>query len=85
MRTKPIELSAEEKATLDRWVRSSTAEQRRVFRARVVLLAAAGEPGKAIAKELRCRTATVSKWRRRFLYQRLDGLEDAARVGKRPI
>lgn len=85
MRAQPIKLSAEEKATLERWVRASTAEQRQVMRARVVLLAAQGQSGMAIAKELRCREATVSKWRRRFVRQRLAGLEDAPRVGKRPI
>lgn len=85
MRAKAIILSSEEKDTLERRVRSATAEQRQVFRARVVLMAAEGQLGIAIAKELRCRTASVSKWRRRFVAQRLAGLEDAPRVGKRPL
>jgi len=82
MRTKPIELTAKEKETLERMVRSSTAEQRQVFRARLILFASAGLAGTEIAKQLGCRTATVSKWRRRFLGQRLEGLKDAPRPGK---
>jgi transposase len=85
MRAKPIQLSAEEKDALERRVRSGTAEQRQVFRARIVLLAAQGQPGVAIAKLLRCRKASVSKWRRRFAAQGLAGLEDAPRPGKPPV
>ena len=85
MRAKPIELTAEEKDTLERLVRSSTAEQRQAFRARVILLAAAGQLSKAIATELRCREATVSKWRGRFVVRRLVGLADAPRPGKKGL
>jgi transposase len=82
MRAKPIQLSVEEKDALERRVRSGTAEQRQVFRARIVLLAAQGQAGVSIAKLLRCRKASVSKWRRRFVAQGLAGLEDAPRPGK---
>ena len=61
MRTKPIGLNAEEKGKLERMVRSSTAEQRQVFRARLILLASTGLAGTEAAKQLGCRTATVSK------------------------
>ena len=82
MKATPIELTAEEKETLERWVRASTAEQRQAFRARVILLATTGRLSKAIATELRCREATVSKWRRRFVAHRLAGLCDAPRGSK---
>lgn len=82
MIAKPIELTAKEKDTLERVVRSSTAEQRQVFRARLILLAATGRLSKAIAQELHCREATVSKWRRRYFDRRLGGLADAPRPGK---
>ena len=82
MRTKPIGLTAEEKGKLERMVRSSTAEQRQVFRARLILLASTGLAGTEVAKQMGCRTATVSKWRRRFFSQRLEGLKDAPRPGK---
>ena len=81
MRAKPIKLTVEEKEALERLVRSSTAEQRLVFRARVILLAATGRLSKAVASEMRCQEATVGKWRRRFLHGRLEGLKDAPRSG----
>jgi len=84
MRAKPIELTADERRTLVRWERASTAEQRRAFRARVVMLLAEGLTHKQIAARLKCRTATVSKWRGRFVLRRLDGLADAPRPGKPP-
>ncbi len=81
MKAKPIELTAEEKEILERTVRSSTAEQRQVYRARLILLSDSGLTGKAIAKRMGCRTSTVSKWRQRFMDRRLEGLNDAPRSG----
>lgn len=82
MYAEPIELTAEERVILERQVRSATAEQRQVFRARVILLLADGHSGKAVAQELRCREATVTKWRQRFARSRLGGLDDAPRGSK---
>lgn len=81
MRAKPIDLTPDERRILDTRVRSPRSEQRQLFRARVILLAAAGVTGEEIAKRLGCRPATVSKWRRRFLAARLEGLADAPRPG----
>ena len=78
----PIVLTAEERATLEGWVRSSTTEQRLVERARIVLLAAAGTGSRAIGRELGCARGVVSKWRVRFARERLAGLADAPRSGK---
>jgi transposase len=78
----PIELTAAERVTLEGWVRSSTAEQRLVERARIVLAAAAGRPSRAIAREFSCARGVVSKWRVRFAKHRLAGLADAPRAGK---
>ena len=78
----PIELTAEERRALERWVRSSTTEQRAVARARIVLAAAAGRPSRAIAREVGCARGVVSKWRVRFAKDRLAGLADAPRTGK---
>jgi len=82
MGTKSIELTAEERHTLERWVRASAGEQRRAFRARVVLLLSQGLTHQQIGARLNCRRATVSKWRGRFVRQRLEGLADAPRSGK---
>jgi transposase len=78
----PIVLTAEERVTLEGWVRSGTTEQRLVERSRVVLLAAAGMGSRAIARELGCARGVVSKWRLRFARERLAGLADAPRSGK---
>jgi len=79
----PIELSTEEKRTLETWVRASTTEQRLVLRAQLILAAAAGTTTTAIAHRFRVRPATVSQWRRRFAAQRLVGLQDRPRPGPR--
>ena len=72
----PIELSGEERRTLESWVRSSTTEQRLVLRAQLILAAATGATTAAIAQRFRIRPATVSQWRQRFAAQRLVGLQD---------
>ncbi len=77
-----IELTEDDRTTLERWVRGTTTEQRIVQRARIVLAAAAGSTTKEIASELHTRAATVSKWRTRFAKQGLSGLADAPRSGK---
>ncbi|HEV2491776.1 MAG TPA: IS630 family transposase [Terriglobia bacterium] len=79
----PIELSPEERRTLETWVRASTTEQRLVLRAQLILAAAAGTTTTAIAHRFRVRPATVSQWRRRFAAQRLVGLQDRPRPGPR--
>lgn len=77
-----ISLAPEEAAVLNRWVRAGCSPHRQVFRARIILRAAAGEGTNAIAASLGTRPATVSKWRTRFATRRLAGLADAARPGK---
>ena len=79
----PIELSAEERRTLESWVRSSTTEQRLVLRAQLILAAATGATTAAIAQRFGIRPATVSQWRQRFAAQRLVGLQDRPRSGRR--
>jgi Helix-turn-helix domain len=78
----PIVLTAAERATLAGWVRSRKTEQRLAERARLVLLAAAGVPSRAIAREFGCARGMVSKWRLRFAQDRLAGFADAPRSGK---
>ena len=76
-----IELRAEEREVLRRWVGGATTEQRLALRGRIVLAAAAGRPTRRIATEEGVRPATVSKWRTRFAAQGLRGLQDAPRPG----
>jgi transposase len=77
-----VELSREERAVLEGWVRASTTEQRLVQRGRIVLEAAAGTPTESIARRHGVRAATVSKWRTRFAARGLVGLQDAPRPGR---
>jgi transposase len=78
-----IILTSEERSQLESLVRKTTTEQRMVQRARIVLEAAAGKASKEVALALKLRAATVSKWRTRFGRDRMAGLVDAPRPGKR--
>lgn len=79
--TVQIELSAEERETLQRWVRRHSSSQALALRSRIVLACADGKTNVAIAAELGVNKATVGKWRNRFGVDRLEGLGDAPRPG----
>jgi transposase len=53
-----------------------------VMRARMILLAAEGLQNDEIAARLNTRREVVSKWRKRFFYERLPGLEEHSRPGR---
>ena len=80
----PITLTTAELRTLEAWVRAGTQEQRLVERARIILLAATGQPTAAIATHLGTRPARVSRWRTRFAQNRVAGLQDAPGRGRPP-
>lgn len=67
---------------LERISRSHSEPKRRVDRARIVLGCLDGEANATIARRLRTRPNTITKWRQRFARQGLAGLEDAPRSGK---
>lgn len=79
-----IELSDEERATLEKWARSRTTQVRLAQRAKAILLAAQGLENQAIAEQVDLGRVAVGRWRDRFAKHRLAGIEkDAPRGGRK--
>ena len=77
-----LELSQEQRTTLQGWTRRRTTAQALSMRARIILRASEGLTATAIAAETRACIQTVSKWWRRFDDLGLDGLLDEPRPGQ---
>jgi len=77
-----IDLSNAERATLEATARKYTSPYRDVVRARIVLYAAKGLDNDTIAARLDTPRQIVSKWRKRFFGERLQGLEEGSRTGR---
>ena len=81
-RKQEIELTAVERASLSDLLRSRTARQGLVRRARIVLASAQGISNTAIAREVGLSTPAVGHWRKRLLEQGLAGLYGEQRPGR---
>src|SRR5215213_2265022 len=77
-----VEVPDTDRRELERRVQDKGAPAREVERARIVLLAADGVPGKQIAAIVGCAEPTVVTWRGRYAERGLAGLEDRPRPGK---
>jgi transposase len=74
-------LSGDERQTLERWARRRTSAQALALRCRIVLACADGLTNQVVAARVGVNQATVSKWRKRFVERRLEGLHDEPRPG----
>lgn len=83
-RTSPyaVVLSPGEKEELTTQSRRYTSPYESVVRAKAILMAAEGLTNKAIGERLSLPRQIVSKWRKRFCRERLDGLRDRPRRGR---
>ena len=79
-----IELSSDERKTLELVSRSFAVPHRDVIRARVILSLAEGTSLSAVGREVGLRRRIVQKWGDRFMRKRLRGLVDAPRSGRPP-
>jgi transposase len=83
----PIEVSAEERAELERLVRRHTTGQQLAERARIVLLMADGRNNSEVARAVAVDVDTVRKWRTRWCRSRgapVAELRVAARLADAP-
>src|SRR3954462_677903 len=77
-----VQVPEADRRELQRRGRDKGAPAREVERARIVLLAADGVPGKQIAAIVGCAEGTVVTWRGRYAERGLAGLTDLPRPGK---
>lgn len=77
-----LELTDDERETLARWARRAKSSQALATRSRIVLASSEGLTNVAVAARCGVEPHTVTRWRRRFLEYRLDGLVDEPRPGR---
>ena len=79
MRIAPqVTVTDEERKTLERWARGRSAPVRLMQRAKILLLAAAGQENKDIAAAVGVTRQLVGRWRNRYVAQGLAGIEKDA-------
>ena len=80
-----LSLSEDERMLLTSLARSRSLPARLVQRASLVLACADGVPNSAVAKRFGVTNATVGKWRRRFVEQRIASEHDYCALSVRPL
>lgn len=79
-----ITLSEDERQILTMWAKARKTEQRYAQRAKVILLSAQGRFLPDISHESGLSRQNCTRWRTRFLEDRLEGLKDRPRRGRPP-
>ena len=79
-----ITLTSNEKSRLEDITRKYTSPYFQVVRAKVILMAAQGLRNDQIAERVSIPRQIVSKWRKQFFEDRLEGLENLPRSGRPP-
>ncbi len=80
-----IILTAQEREILESDAARYTSPYYIVIRAKAILLASEDVENKEIGRRLDMKRQIVSKWRKRFFEQRLEGLKDNTRSGRPPL
>jgi transposase len=80
--TVTVEVSADDRAVLASWTRSSSIQAGLAQRARVVLLAAEGLGTAEIVRRVGISKPAVIGWKRRYAAEGIPGLQDRAKSGR---
>ena len=81
---RPLPITPEQRSELERILARSTATQREVRRARIVLARAGGLSQEEAARQVGVNRPVVALWEKRFREKGLAGLADAAGRGRKP-
>ncbi len=85
MRLAPLVVGDGDRELLEARVRSRTVDARDRQRARLVLMAAAGESNRAVGRAVGMHHNQVGVWRRRYEAGGIAGLDDRPRPGRPPV
>jgi transposase len=80
-----VELTDEERVTLEQMLRRGTHATRKLTRARILLKAAEGLQDDEIAEAVQTSVPTVERTRKRFATSRLGTLTERPRPGHKPV
>ncbi len=80
-----IRLGEREREYLESCIRKYTSSYMDVVRAKIILYSADGLENSEIAEKIDLPRQVVSKWRKRFFEDRIDGLRDRPRRGRPPV
>jgi transposase len=79
-----VGLTVEERVELEQMTQSRTLPSGDVFRARLILMLADGLPYRTIQERLDTTAPTISRWKGRFLKERIAGLLEIRHPGQQP-